>query len=420
MTDGAVLAHHIFILEDDAGAGPVVRTGVRPADQIDDLVGLDAARSRIDRIGSDAGQIVDLECGDRAVAFDADFCFDAMIARMDVGDETFETVGDEFNRPLQEFRQRRRRHLVGIDMHLDAERAADVLRQDAHLIFFEIEMLGEQVLHHVRRLRALIDGEAPLARIPVGDDGARLVGDAGMAAEHECRLDHDVGGGKTLVRFAGIERPLKGEIVAKLGMDHRRFCVERRFRIGDARQNFVIHPDQGASVLRFGAGAGDHGAHRLALPAGALDRDGVLRRRFDSFEMREHADPGRDHLGKLGAGDDRDDAGRLLGFRSLDIFDAGMGMRRTHECDMRHARQRNVGDVLAAPLGEPRQIGPRHRTADIGIRPVERGEARRLVERDFHFPSVIPGPSEARSPESIFADLWVWIPGSRAEARVPE
>ena len=60
-------------------------------------------------------------------------------------------------------------------------------------------MLGEQVLHHVRRLRALIDGEALLARIPVGDDGARLVGDAGMAAEHEGRLDHRVGLGEALV-----------------------------------------------------------------------------------------------------------------------------------------------------------------------------------------------------------------------------
>jgi hypothetical protein len=30
---------------------------------------------------------------------------------------------------------------------------------------------------------------------------------------------------------------------------------------------------------------------------------------------------------------------------------------------------------------------------------------------DFRF-AVIPGPSEAMSPESIFADLWLWIPDS--------
>ena len=46
---------------------------------------------------------------------------------------------------------------------------------DAHLVLLERQMLGEQVLHHVRRLRAMIGGQALLARIPVGDDGARLV-----------------------------------------------------------------------------------------------------------------------------------------------------------------------------------------------------------------------------------------------------
>ena len=170
-------------------------------------------------------------------------------------------------------------------------------------------------------------------------------------------------------------------------MDHRRLGVERRFRVGDGGQRFVVHVDQRAGVFGFGAAAGDDGAHRLALPAGAIDGDGVLRRRFDALEMREHADPGRDHLGELGAGDDRDHARRFLRFRRFDIFDARMRVRRAHESDMHHARQHDVGDILAAPLRQPRQIGPRHRAADIGIRPVERGEAGRLVGGDFHFSS---------------------------------
>ena len=77
------------------------------------------------------------------------------------------------------------------------------LVSDAHLCSSSAEMLGEQVLHHVRRLRALIDGEPLLARVPVGDDGARLVGDAGVAAEHEGGLDHRVGVGEALVGIAG-------------------------------------------------------------------------------------------------------------------------------------------------------------------------------------------------------------------------
>ena len=101
---------------------------------------------------------------------DADLGLDAVVARVDVGDEALDPVGDELHRPLEQLRQRHRRHLVGIGVHLDAERAADVLGEHAHLVLGEAEMLGEQVLHHVRRLRALVDGQALLARVPVGDD----------------------------------------------------------------------------------------------------------------------------------------------------------------------------------------------------------------------------------------------------------
>ena len=390
MADGAVLAHDVLVLEHDAGTGAIVRAGVRPADQVDDLIGLDAAGARIDRIRPDAGEIVDLERGDGAVFLDADARLDAMVAGMDVGDKAFEAVGDEFDRPLQKFRQRNDRHLVGISVHLDAERAADVFGEHAHLVLFEPEVLGEQVLHHVRRLRALIHGQALLARIPVGDDGARLVGDAGVAAEHESRFHDRIGFGKAFVGIAGVQNPLEGEIVAKLGMDHRRLGIERGFRVRHGGEHLVVDADQRASVLGFGAAAGDDGAHRFALPAGALDGDGVLRRRFDAFEVCEHADPRRDHFGQLGAGDDRDHARRLFRLGRRDVFDPRVRMRRAHEGDMGHARQRDVADILAAALRQPRQIGPRHRAADIGIRPVERGQAGRLIVGDFHFAPLYP------------------------------
>ena len=60
-------------------------------------------------------------------------------------------------------------------------------------------MFGEQVLHHVRRLRALIDGHALLASIPVCDNGARFIGNTGVAAEYERGLDDSVRGLETCV-----------------------------------------------------------------------------------------------------------------------------------------------------------------------------------------------------------------------------
>ncbi len=340
--------------------------------------------ARIDRIGADAGEVVDLPGGDGAVVLHADLGLDAVVAGVDVGDEALDPVGDELDRPLEQLRQRHRRHLVGVGVHLDAERAADVLGDDADLMLFQRQMLGEQVLHHVRRLRALIDGQARVARIPVGDDGARLVGDAGVAAEHECGLDHRVGLGEALVGIARGVHALEAEIVADRRMDHRRLRIERGFRIGDRRQFLVVDRDQLAAVLGFGAAPRDHGADRFAGPAGAVDGDGVLRRRFEALEMREHADPGRDDLGQFRAGDHGDDAGRFLGGGGVDALDPGVRVRRAHERDMRHARQHHVADVLRAALRQPRQIGPRHRAADVGVRPVERGEEGRGVFDDFH------------------------------------
>ena len=193
MADGAILAHHVFILEHDAGPRAIILGRVGSADEIDDLVGLDRAGARIHRIGTDAGEIVDLERRDGAVALDADPALAAMVAGMDIGIETLDPVGDEFDRPAQQFRQRISRHLVGIDVNLDAEGAADILADHANLRFPQAQMQRGDVLHHVRRLGALVDRQPRLGGVPVGDHRARLQRHAGVAPEDEFRFHHLVG-----------------------------------------------------------------------------------------------------------------------------------------------------------------------------------------------------------------------------------
>ena len=106
---------------DDTGPRAVVPGHIGAADEIDDLVGFDGAGARIHRIGSDAGEIVDLERRDHPVAPDADPSPAAMVAGMDIRVEAFDPVGDELDRPTQQFRQRIGRHFVGVDMDLDAD-----------------------------------------------------------------------------------------------------------------------------------------------------------------------------------------------------------------------------------------------------------------------------------------------------------
>ena len=63
--------------------------------------------------------------------------------------------------------------------------------------------------------------------------------------------------------------------------------------------------------------------------------------------------------------------GILLGAPGVDRNDLRMGMRRAHEHHMRHPRQLHVADIETAPLQQPIEIGPRHRLADVGVRPVQ-------------------------------------------------
>ncbi len=120
-------------------------------------------------------------------------------------------------------------------MNFDAEGSADIFCQHAYLVGGDAQMLGEQVLHHVRCLRALVDRHPLLAFVPVGDDRARLVGHAGVAPKNKCGFDHCIGFGESLVDSAHIQFSFKAEIVAKRSVNDGRFAIESRFRIGDGR-----------------------------------------------------------------------------------------------------------------------------------------------------------------------------------------
>ena len=209
MADAAILAHHVLVLEHDAGPRAIVLRKIGAADQVDDLVGLDGAGTRVHRIGTDAGEIVDLERHDGPVALDADPALAAMVAGVDIGVEAFDPVGDEFDRPAQQLRQRIGRHFIGVDMNLDAEGAADVLADHANLRVLKPKMKRRDVLHHVRRLRALVDRQPRLGDVPVGDHRTRLQRHAGMPPEDEFRFHHLVGIGKRLIDGAGIETAVR-------------------------------------------------------------------------------------------------------------------------------------------------------------------------------------------------------------------
>ena len=404
MADRAVLAHGVLVGENDPGVGPVVLDRVGGAGQVDDLVGLDPAGARIDRIGADPGQIVDVDGGELALFGHRHARLDPMVAGMDVGHERFHAVGNELDRTLQHDAERRRSHFVGVGVNLDAVGAADILADHPDPIFVQAEMLGVQVLHHVRRLRRQVYGQMFFGRVVVGDDGARLQADAGMAAEMEGFLDDAMGIGEGLVDFPDVDLALKTKIVAEIRVDDRRRIIERGFHVGDDGAFLVVDFDQSDGVLGLGSGLRDDGGDGFALPAGPVHGDGVLRRRFEALQMGEYADPGGAVLGQLAARDDANNAWRIL--RCLGVRDFNFCVREgtAAKGDVHHARQRQVVGVGAAAFQQPFGARARDALADEGVRPVEDREGRFLAHDD---------PSPRCRPTVSMASTIAWYPVHR-------
>jgi hypothetical protein len=122
------------------------------------------------------------------------------------------------------------------------------------------------------------------------------------------------------------------------------------------------------------AGRAQHGGDRLALPAGTIHGDGVLRGGFQALHVSQHAHPGRAYFRQFCARHDRDDAGHGACAAAVDRADGGMRVRASHEYHMHHAGEHKIADVLAAPLHQAGEVGPRHRTPDIAVRQIEFGK----------------------------------------------
>ena len=105
---------------------------VRPAEQVDDLIALDGAGARINRVRPDAGQIVGVDSRDVSLAVDSHARRDAVIAGVDIGGETLQPVGDELDGTAEHLGDDGDGHFIGIDVDLDAVAAADIAADDAH------------------------------------------------------------------------------------------------------------------------------------------------------------------------------------------------------------------------------------------------------------------------------------------------
>ena len=232
-------------------------------------------------------------------------------------------------------------------------------------------MAGEQHLDHVRRLAAVMQREAGLRRIEARDHRPSLGRDAGMAGEAKAALDDRVGRGERGLDVAGRDFAPIEQVVAELGMQHRRVGRQRVLELAHHRKLVPVDPHQLRRILGDGTGLRGDCDDRLTLPAGALDRERVLRRRAQRRSVGHGAPPRRHPPGELGAGDHAGDAveGQRLG--AVDAVDPGMGVRASHKGQADHAGQRQIIDIGAAPGDRAARTWPGQRASDDSVRPIE-------------------------------------------------
>ena len=299
-----------------------------------------------------------------------------MFARVDIAHEGLEAIRGELHGTPQHHAQRAGRHLVRIDVDLDAEAPAHVPTDDAHVLLGQIQMPGEDVLHHVGRLEGVVHGEPALGRIEVGEDGPGLEGHPGMAAHGERLAQHDVRLAEGRVRIAGGQREREGEVVPQLWMDHGRGGIERRRRVGDGGPHLPGHSHAGGAVLGEGAALRHHRGHRFPLPGRLAHGERALHRRFHPLEMGKGTDPARAHGGHGLARDHRGHARQRRRLVSVDGHHARVSMGAPHEGDVEHARKHHVVGEDTAAREETGGLRAHHALADVAPARLDAAHAR--------------------------------------------
>src|ERR1700733_3041290 len=128
-------------------------------------------------------------------------------------------------------------------MDLDSEGTADILTDHANLPFCESKVERRNILHHVRCLRALIDGEPRFRGIPVSNNRARLKRHARVTTEDKLSFHDLVGIGQGLIDFTGIKDAFESEIVTKRRMNDRDLRIERGAHVRYRVERVILDKD---------------------------------------------------------------------------------------------------------------------------------------------------------------------------------
>jgi hypothetical protein len=133
-------------------------------------------------------------------------------------------------------------------------------------------------------------------------------------------------------------------------VDQRRGGIECGLHVDHRLELFDVDLQHLQRVFGLLARFGNDGHHRLALPAGAVHRQRVLRRRLHAGQVAQHRHPGLADPGQVVSVGHQDHAGHAACGCGVDALDAAVRHRAAPVHHVRHARQLDVVDVGALAL----------------------------------------------------------------------
>ena len=157
-------------------------------------------------VGADVGDQPHLQAEHLAVLARRDVDVAEDVAPVRGRDERFGSILDPLDRHAELLRHHRADVLLGVDVDLRAEAAADFRRDGADLVLAEAVHRRDHRLQDVRVLRRRPDGHRLLARLPVRQHAARLHRVRHQAMVDHALADHHLGVGERLVDGGVVDR----------------------------------------------------------------------------------------------------------------------------------------------------------------------------------------------------------------------
>ena len=169
-------------------------------------------------------------------------------------------------------------------MDLDAKRAAHIFANDTHIGFGNAQMTRKYILHHVGRLRALVNRQQVFGRVVVCQNAAWFVGHASVSTEFVNLFHHHVGFGKLCLKILSDQFAAETFVVAQISVnDH--VAGQRGFHVGHNGQEVPFNQHMVEGVFCLTSCLRHNGRHCFALRAGSFWGNGVLRCRPNAFEV---------------------------------------------------------------------------------------------------------------------------------------